>query len=87
MPPPTVIKTLMGTEYVKTCSTINCPPTSTMIPNKADPNIKKLCLYVFNNCLERLAIINPRKEIGPTMAVATAINKVTPKRRRRTLLS
>ena len=25
MPPPTVIKTLMGTEYVKTCSTINCP--------------------------------------------------------------
>ncbi len=40
MPPPTVIKTLMGTEYVKTCSTINCPPTSTMIPNKAEPNIK-----------------------------------------------
>ena len=38
---------------------------------------------VLSSCRDRLAMMSPKKEMGPTMAVATAMQRVTPSSRRR----
>ena len=43
----------------------------------------QVCLYVLNSCRDRFAMIKPKKEIGPTSAVAIAIRTVTPSNNRR----
>ena len=54
------------------------PPARTIIPNSADPAISCEWRYVFKSCLDRFAMISPRNEIGPTIAVAIAIQSATP---------
>lgn len=82
-----LIKTEIGMLDTKMRSTTVWVKTRIKTPQSTEPTIKKLCLYVAKISRDKFAMISPKKEIGPTRAVAVAINSVATSKSHLTLLS